>query len=114
RDVERQFPPESDAVHEARAYYADCEEACVEANRAREAAVKEADLYGAMERLSHVESGRDEQTRADLRRLADGYRTALGEIRELGGELRWHDKTNARARKSFETAVQVYPTEWIE
>lgn len=114
REVERQFPPESDAVHEARAFYADCEEACVEANRVREAATKEADYYGAMERLSKVEAGRDEQTRADLRRLADGYRTALAEVRELGGELRWHDKTNARARKSFETAVQVYPTEWIE
>lgn len=113
QDVERQFPPGSDAVQEARAFYDDCDQAYADTYRAREAAYTEANYYPRMWQLKQIEAGTDDQTREDLKRLSDGYRTALAEVRDLGGELRWHEKTTAKAKKFFEPAAQVYPSDWI-
>lgn len=58
--------------------------------------------------------GRDEDTKKDLRRLADGYLEALREVRPMGGDLQLHEKSDVKAVGLFKDAAQFYPTEWIE
>lgn len=60
-----------------------------------------------------LREGRDPQTRADLRRLADGYYAALSELREMGGQIDWHERTKREARDLFDEAASVYPADWI-
>lgn len=64
-------------------------------------------------RLLH--SGKDPETLSGLQRLADGYKKALGETRELGGtELTYYSKTPAKAKEVFNSAVDVFPKDWID
>lgn len=62
-----------------------------------------------------VHFGYDEQTKADHRRLSDGYLKALGEVRELGGEtMNFNAKSTKAAASTFNEVAQIFPKTWIE
>lgn len=62
-----------------------------------------------------VHFGYDEQTKADHRRLSDGYLKALGEVRELGGEqMNFNPKSTKAAAATFNEVAQIFPKSWIE
>src|SRR5699024_5105937 len=68
-------------------------------------------------RVAHHQAtyAQDEQTKQDLRRLADGYVAALSEVREMGGGgLVYHDRSAARARRVFDEALCVFPDDWVQ
>lgn len=80
------------------------------------AAAQEASGIAALqEEYRKIHAGKDPETIAGLQRLADGYKKALSETRELGGaELTFNAKSPAKARAVFNSAVDVFPTDWIE
>lgn len=59
-------------------------------------------------------TGSDEESKAQLRCLADAYTQVLAQHRELGGQLAFHDKTTRKAAGVFGEAAQVFPTDWIK
>lgn len=62
-----------------------------------------------------VHYGYDDQTKADHRRLSDGYLKALGEVRELGGEkMNFNPKSTKAAAATFSDVAQIFPKSWIE
>lgn len=56
----------------------------------------------------------DPQTQRELAQLSAGYKAALAETRDMGGEHSWHPKSTAQAQAAFNEALDVYPTDWIE
>lgn len=57
----------------------------------------------------------EERIRAARTGLADGYRSALADIREMGGrDLAFHESTKPAARKAFNEAANVYPSQWLD
>lgn len=70
-------------------------------------------LIEAQTRLGLLRNGQDDQVRADLRRLSDGYLAALGEVRELGGQMVWHEKSAKKAREAFDEATAIFPADWV-
>ena len=58
--------------------------------------------------------GQDDESREAMTRLADAYREVLAEVRPMGGELGWHEKTDKAAKELFNTAAENYPSDWIE
>lgn len=76
------------------------------------------DLYLAMERArvgyEVAKDARDPETKADMRRLADGYLEALREVRPMGGDLNLHPDSDERAVPLFKDAAQFYPSDWVE
>lgn len=64
---------------------------------------------------TNVHYGYDQQTKSDHRRLSDGYRKALAEVRELGGEtMNFNPKSTKAAAATFNEVAQVFPKAWIE
>lgn len=63
-----------------------------------------------------VRHGIDDEGRAGLRSLADGYTAAIAELRGVGGltEGVWHDKTSKKARSAFEQTFELYPDDWVQ
>ena len=68
----------------------------------------------AMHSLSAIKSGTDDETKQDMRRLADGYLASLKEIRPMGGTLKLHPKSDKRASAVLQEAAQLFPTDFIE
>jgi hypothetical protein len=62
-----------------------------------------------------IHNGQDQQTKADLRRLSDGYAQALAEVRDIGGmDLGLHAKSTKESQRVFNEAAQIFPKNWIE
>lgn len=62
-----------------------------------------------------IHNGQDQQTKADLRRLSDGYAKALAEVREIGGvDLALNAKSTKESKLVFNEAAQIFPKNWIE
>jgi len=62
-----------------------------------------------------IHYGHDDQTKADHRRLSDGYLKALGEVRELGGEtMNFNARSTKAAAATFSEVAQIFPKSWIE
>lgn len=62
-----------------------------------------------------IHNGQDQQTKADLRRLSDGYAKALAEVRAIGGtDLSLHPKSTKESKQVFNDAAQIFPQNWIE
>ena len=93
-------------------------EAATEAWPSRPDRLWNEDLYMAMATAqaayANAKDGRDDDTRADMRRLADGYLEALREVRPMGGELNLHPESDAKAIPLFKDAAQFYPSDWVE
>lgn len=49
-----------------------------------------------------------------LRALADGYQKTLAEVRPMGGDMTFHERSAKNAAAAFNKAAQFYPTDWIE
>lgn len=60
-----------------------------------------------------VFSGRDQQTLNSMRKLSDGYITALREIRPMGGEVKFHEDSAKKPMELINEAAAYYPTDWI-
>jgi hypothetical protein len=93
-------------------------EAATAAWQARPDGTWDQELYMTMERaratFSNVKDGRDPETKADMRRLADGYLEALREVRPMGGDLELHPDSHKKAVALFKDAAQFYPTDWVQ
>lgn len=63
--------------------------------------------------LQWARSSLDDTAREQLKALSAGYRDALAEMRELGGETSWHSKTSKKARELFDAPVQYFPADWV-
>jgi hypothetical protein len=88
---------------------ADAEEAMIFSN------ATQAEQDAADAEFQAIYTGQDEQTLEDLGRLADGYRAALAEVREMGGRMAFSQQAGEdAARELFTDAVQVYPSDWLE
>jgi hypothetical protein len=62
-----------------------------------------------------IHNGQDHQTKADLRRLSDGYAKALAEVRDIGGlDLALNAKSTKESKRVFNEAAQIFPKNWIE
>ncbi len=57
---------------------------------------------------------RDDWMTGKLRDLSGAYTSVLAETRELGGDVAFDAKSAKKAREAFQTAAQVYPSDWIE
>ncbi|MES6118644.1 hypothetical protein U6M47_12340, partial [Cutibacterium acnes] len=68
----------------------------------------------AARRRDEGREGLDAGTLADRRVLADAYQQALGEVRGMGGPMRWHPDSQARAVRAFGEATGVFPTDWVD
>lgn len=61
-----------------------------------------------------VYTGQDEQSLEDLSRLANGYRNALAEVREMGGPMAFSEAAGEdAARELLADAADVYPADWL-
>ena len=58
--------------------------------------------------------GTTQRSQQALAALADSYREVLAEVRPMGGELTWNDRTSKQARAVFGDAARNYPSQWIE
>ncbi|MPV50123.1 hypothetical protein GCG21_08905 [Pseudactinotalea sp. HY160] len=63
---------------------------------------------------NRLKGGSDPQAQEDLRRLADGYQAAIGEVRGVGGQMVWNDRSAKKAREAFDEAAAVFPSDWID
>lgn len=85
---------------------------CPERARARELGQE---VTRARQAKTDLLRGNDEQTQEDLRRLADGYAAAVGQVRQVGGvSMAWNEKSAKKARRAFDEAAGVFPADWIE
>lgn len=71
-------------------------------------------FYAASDAKNALTSGSDPQVQADLRRLADGYQAAIAEVRGVGGQMVWNDRSTKKAVTAFDEAASVFPTDWID
>lgn len=60
-----------------------------------------------------LEAGRDPQTLTALRAMSEAYRSALSEIRPLGGHFALHPGSSPRIAKVVESTTTVWPTDWL-
>lgn len=63
--------------------------------------------------LNWARSSLDDTAREQLATLSRGYRDAIAEMRETGGETSWHDKTPKKARALFDAPVEYFPADWV-
>lgn len=63
------------------------------------------DLANGMHQSEHREA---------LTKLSDAYLETLSEMRSLGGDTTWSDRTAKKAREGFQEAAQVFPSDWID
>lgn len=56
----------------------------------------------------------DEEALQARTRLADGYRQVLGQVRSMGGQLRFDERTKKAAREAFNEVTHSFPTDWVE
>lgn len=64
--------------------------------------------------LNAVWNGTDAAGLRDKRKLRDGYRAALAEIRPMGGTLKLEEDSHPEAAESVQRSAQYYPAEWTE
>ena len=55
-----------------------------------------------------------ERTKRRLAELADSYRDVLSEVRTMGGSHAWSKESDKDAVMTFNSAIQDFPSEWIE
>ena len=55
-----------------------------------------------------------ESTKKRLAELADSYRDVLAEVRTMGGSHAWSKESDKDAVMTFNSAIQDFPSEWIE
>jgi len=53
------------------------------------------------------------ETEKELDRLSEGYKAAIAEVREVGGDMMWNNAGKTPVVKMFDSAAQVYPADWI-
>lgn len=63
---------------------------------------------------SGIQDASDPESKADLRKIADGSQAALAEIRPLGGHLELHELSEAPAALAVAEASSVYPADWVK
>lgn len=51
--------------------------------------------------------------RDTLANLSAAYQATLTELRPIGGQLDWHERSSKPARTAFNEASNLYPTDWI-
>lgn len=61
-----------------------------------------------------VLSGRDPQTLKNMRKLSDGYVSALREIRPMGGAVKFHEDSAKKPMELINEAASYYPTDWVK
>lgn len=49
-----------------------------------------------------------------LTKLSDAYVETLSELRDLGGDTTWSDRTNKKSAAAFQQVAEIYPSEWID
>ncbi len=88
---------------------ADAEEAMIFSN------ATQAEQDAADATFQAIYTGQDEQTLEDLGRLADGYRAAVAEVRDMGGCMAFSQEAGEEAAQElFADAAQIYPSDWLE
>lgn len=107
--------PESQRESDHRETLYNLHEEYLAAAKARTAFLESGDSAALREEFRALYSASDPESVDALQRLSNGYVRALSETRPLGGkELTFHEKTTKPARAVFNTAVEVFPTDWIE
>ena len=78
------------------------------------AAEKDSRYKAAKLAVQRAQTGTHGESGEALLKLREGYSKALSEIRAMGGEVNYSDKTTAKAREGFASASAHYPTDWID
>lgn len=49
-----------------------------------------------------------------LTKLSDAYVETLAELRNLGGDTTWNDRTTKKSAAAFQQVAEIFPSEWID
>ncbi|GAA2030952.1 hypothetical protein GCM10009720_09020 [Yaniella flava] len=55
----------------------------------------------------------EEDQSESLTKLSDAYVETLSELRDLGGDTTWSDRTTKKSAAAFQQVAEIYPSEWI-
>ncbi|BDZ52620.1 hypothetical protein GCM10025867_48610 (plasmid) [Frondihabitans sucicola] len=82
--------------------------------RVRDAAWKDPQYLELKELQNQAQNYRKGPVGDKLRSLADGYQKTLAEVRPMGGDMAFHERSTKKAAASFNVAAQFYPSDWID
>ncbi|GAA4924033.1 hypothetical protein [Nesterenkonia rhizosphaerae] len=68
----------------------------------------------AQRHVNLIQAGVDDESREDLAKLAAGYREAVAEVRETGGDLTFHERSQPKAVAALQDAAQIFPADWVK
>ena len=74
------------------------------------------ELQDRQQRLRHdLARGFYEADQAEsLTKLSDAYVETLAELRNLGGDTTWNDRTTKKSAAAFQQVAEIFPSEWID
>lgn len=74
------------------------------------------ELKDRQQRLRHdLARGFYEANQAEsLTKLSDAYVETLAELRNLGGDTTWNDRTTKKSAAAFQQVAEIFPSDWID